>query len=164
MNRQNFTVVVIDDDLNFSESLTALLRIGGFITEHFSSVEAAINGAGQSEKLFMTILDHDFSVGSQTGLVGYEFSNFLKKNHWAGKVMPIIYLTGRESKEGFEQAISTFGGYAPDEYIPKSKLASDPGYLETRIDLYLDRLYNFEASVDEHGINIAIGQFTDWID
>lgn len=164
MSKSMFKLVAIDDDLNFLESLTALLEISGYIVTTFLSVEAAIAGTENDRELFVTLLDHDFSLGNTDGKFGYEFSKHLKRVHWAGVVMPIIYLTGRESKEGFNAAVSEFGGYAPDEYFSKSKLAAQPGELQKRIDFYLDRLANFEASVDEHGIEIAVGQFSDWIE
>ena len=164
MNRSIFNLVAIDDDKNFLDSLTALLEVSGYKVFTFGSVEMAIEGTKNINDLYVTLLDHDFSLGSSEGKFGYEFSRHLKRSHWAGFVMPIIYLTGRESREGFNSAVSEFGGYAPDEYFAKSQLASEPGLLQQRIDFYLDRLANFEASAEEHGRDIALGQFSDWIE
>jgi DNA-binding response OmpR family regulator len=149
-------VVVVDDEVPFAETLSQLVVSEGYTCETFYSLESAKAGLEGREDIFLVLLDHDFATGANETAVGYDLARWLKKSHWAQHVVPIIYVTGREVPMGYVRMRREFGGLAPDEYISKDELASDPDLLPTRLKHFDERLSNFEATIDERGLELAL--------
>lgn len=149
-------VVVVDDEIPFAETLSQLVVSEGYTCETHHSLSAAKAALDGREDMFLVLLDHDFAAAGNETAVGYDLAKWLKKSHWAQHVLPIIYVTGRELPMGYVRMRREFGGLAPDEFISKDELASDPDLLPLRLSHYDDRLSNFEATIDERGVELAL--------
>jgi CheY-like chemotaxis protein len=157
-----FTVIAVDDERIFLNSLELVLKSLGYNFETYDSIKSARKGLSNRKDLFIVILDHDFKYVGNELETGYDLSKWIKTDHWAGKVLPIIYLTGRENADNFISARQEFGGLAPDDFINKDRLAVDPSLLGNRLNFFETRLWNFEATAEEHGQEIALGAFGSW--
>ena len=151
----------MDDDVKVLESLRFRLEGYSIPTETFDNLKTAklaVDGLVTGESV-VVILDHDFSHAGSDGETGYDFAEYLKRTSWMSYVAPVIYLTGRESRENYEVKKSELAGYAPDAFISKSQLSSNA--LETQLEFYLDRLYNFEVTIEDHGLDRALEIYLD---
>jgi DNA-binding response OmpR family regulator len=150
------TIIAIDDEEIILESVKFLLEVGGFNVETFSDPKEAESRISSNDVEFLIlVLDHDFSLVGLPEYHGYDFAKFAKLNHWSKCVLPIIYLTGREDRQSFDIESALLGGAAPDDYLHKSEI----GLLLQRVNKWSDRLYNFEATIDEFGREIALDQY-----
>lgn len=87
-------------------------------------------------------VDHDLGAGQE----GYVFVEWVRRNHPRGHLLPIVYLTGRESERGYiaRQAKSPY--HSPSLYLSKREFA------RTSFDVndFIDRLRTeFGKSVAE---------------
>lgn len=152
---------LVDDDVKVLRSLKFRLESRAqevLCFENLISAKLAVDGLATGESV-LVVLDHDFSHAGSDGETGYDFSDYLKRKSWMRFVAPVIYLTGRESRENFISQKVQLAGYAPDVFISKSQLSDNT--LETQIDFYRDRIYNFEVAIEDYGLERAIEIFTD---
>lgn len=155
-----FEIWLVDDEalilesLEFSISAVRTERIQKFLT-----LVSARDSLDVAREMLIMILDHDFPSNGGELTNGYDLADHAKSRYWMRSVLPIIYLTGRESKEGFDAKKFLMGGRAPDFYMNKTELHTNK--LEDLIDLLADRLYNFAVTIEDHGLERAIEIFSD---
>lgn len=157
-----YTIYVIDDEVDVAAAVCTSLELDGYQCRPLHSLTQARTQLGGVEELFITILDHDFATVAGEAETGYEFGRWLKEQHWAAYVLPIIYLTGRETPAGYVRARRELAGYAPDDFLNKNELAVNPELLGQRVDFFADRLLAFDDAVAEHGVQVARGMFGEW--
>lgn len=153
-------VWLVDDERSILESLSIRLSSDEYEVKTFDSLASCEREISSIDNTVIFVLDHDFSNSEIAHLQnGYDLAQVIKSACWTKGVTPIIYLTGRESRENFDNARSELGGLAPDYFISKSQLSSD--LLETTIRFYIDRYFNFEVAIEDFGLERAIEIFTD---
>jgi CheY-like chemotaxis protein len=156
----DFEIWLIDDEKLILDSLEFSLAASRSETiRKFLTLLSAREALDASAQMLLLILDHDFPNADSNLSNGYDFADYAKTRFWMRAVLPIIYLTGRESLEGFESKKFLMGGRAPDFYMNKTELHTNK--LDELIENLADRLYNFEVAVEEHGLERAIEIFTD---
>jgi len=158
VNERVAEIWAIDDESMVLENLEFNLSMAGFRVRVFENPKVAEEEIASHDGLLIVILDHDFSLAGMPDYKGYDFAKFAKKNHWSRCVLPIVYLTGRETVESFLDMKTMLGGTAPDSYLSKAESHK----LVDEVEKWEVRLLNFEATIDEHGLEIAIGQYCDW--
>jgi CheY-like chemotaxis protein len=171
-----YTVLLVDDEQPFISSLGRTLEEEGYPVLRFSTIRDVVNQVGErmrksqeeveagdiDEDWFIAVLDHDFPRedppvrvslrGTERDLVsGYDIAEWLRLHHPLRWMLPIIYLSGRESAQGFIARMRENGQFHPDDFITKAEIGIDVDVLLSRIahfDSELGRLY---ALIEEHG-------------
>jgi CheY-like chemotaxis protein len=161
-NTGRFAVWVIDDEVQVLESQEAFLGASGYEVITYSNPLDAEKELVTTKDFIVFILDHDFSMAGMSAYVGYDFSTKVRNSYYLGRAAPIIYVTGRESKENFLIAQSANPGLVPNIYFAKNELAADPKKLIEAISDAYAYLEDLETLIDEHGFEIALGIVTDW--
>ena len=161
-DNHGYTVWVIDDEAQVLESQKAFLGASGFDVVTYSNPLDAEKDLVVTNNFVVFILDHDFSMAGMSSYVGYDFSAKVRNSYFLGRAAPIIYVTGRESRESFLIAMSTNPGLVPNIYFAKNELAADPRRLIEAISDAYEYLQELETLIDEHGFEIALGIVTDW--
>jgi CheY-like chemotaxis protein len=157
-----YAVWVVDDESQVLESQKAFLGASGFEVATFSNPLEAEEKLPNAAEFLVFILDHDFSMAGMSSYVGYDFSSKVRSTYFLGRAAPIIYVTGRESRENFQIAKSANPGLVPNIYFAKNELASEPQKLiEALADAY-EYLEELETLIDQHGFETALGIVTDW--
>ena len=160
MSEESLEVWVIDDEMMVLENIQFNLETAGYRVRVFEDPRLAEAEIAGHVGLLIVVLDHDFSLVGMPDYKGYDFAKFAKRVHWSKCVLPIVYLTGRETSEGFSTAKHSFGGSAPDSFLSKA----ESHLLVDELAKWEARLLNFEATIDEHNLEIALGQYCDWAD
>lgn len=119
--------------------------------EVFTSIGQAKAGLDGRTEWFVCLLDHDFRQQANEEETGYDLARWLRTQHPLREILPIIYLTGRESPRSFLQRQRELRKFAPQTYLAKSDLATDFETLPKLIAAYDDELDRYEAMCDEHG-------------
>lgn len=89
--------------------------------------------------------------GQRDVLVGYDIAEWLRTNHPLGRMLPIIYLSGRESAQGFIARMRQNGQYHPGDFITKAEIGIDVEILLGRIAHFDSELARLYALIEEHG-------------
>lgn len=173
-----YTVVIVDDEVPFINSLGRTLEEEGYPVLLLHTIRDAVDQlstrmsiaaqglATRSDDMdatwFIVILDHDFPPENPTVrvaiqgrdyelVVGYDIAKWLRAQHPLGQMLPIIYLSGRESAQGFIAQMRKNGQFHPNDFITKAEIGIDVDMLLDRIahfDCELARLYSL---IEEHG-------------
>ena len=173
-----YRVVLIDDEVPFVNSLGRMLEEEGYLVIRLNTIRDAVDrlaplmeGAADEEGArsdaidagwFIVVLDHDFPPespavrvtlrGSESELVvGYDVAEWLRTRHPLGRMLPIIYLSGRESAQGFIARMRTNGQFHPDDFITKAEIGIDVDMLLDRIGHFDTELARLYALIEEHG-------------
>lgn len=171
----NYPVVLIDDEVPFINSLGRALEEEGYSVTRLRSISEAVSHLsvrlrmpedGTADDLdagwFILVLDHDFPPEDPTTLVaglegefevrnGYGIARWLRIHHSLGRMLPIIYLSGRESAQGFIAQMRENGQYHPDDFITKAEIGANVEMLLDRISHFDSELNRLYAMVEEHG-------------
>lgn len=92
-------VVIVENEEIPAQAVEFAVRMeGGFEPVVYPSVPSAQKALEGSEDPFIVLLDHDLGHAEQQG---YVLCAWLREVHPLGLLLPIIYLTGRETPEGF---------------------------------------------------------------
>lgn len=67
----------------------------------------------------VVFVDHDLGAGRE----GYEFVEWIRRRHPLGHLLPIVYLTGRESERGFLERQAKSPYHTPSLYLSKRDFA-----------------------------------------
>jgi CheY-like chemotaxis protein len=187
-----YRVVLIDDEIPFVNSLGRNLEEDGYPVVRLGSIGEAIVelerlicaceadeshpvGTVDDRCWFVVVLDHDFPreepactvvgrKGEMTVTVGYDIAEWLRFRHPLGRLLPIIYLSGRETAQGFIARMRQNVQYHPDDFITKAEIGIDVDLLLNAIehfDLELARLYSLS---EEHGLVRGRYIFSDMFD
>jgi CheY-like chemotaxis protein len=144
-------IVLVDDEVEFVEDLRVLIQALGYDSEAYYSLASAKEGLRGREDDFIVLLDHDFRAEAGEDEKGYLLARWLRREHRLREILPIIYLTGRESPEDFVKMHQELRLFAPDAYLNKSQLASEPDRLPELLSYYDDELDRFQAMREEYG-------------
>src|SRR4051794_3944993 len=107
-------VIIVDDEASFADEVAAVAREQGHEAETFGTVEAAWGELQTEERLdLMILLDHDFHGESK----GYELCRRIRTQHPVGLVLPIVYLTGRETHEDYQRHWASEPTSSPSLYL-----------------------------------------------
>lgn len=161
---RDFHLLIIDDESGVIGDLHSRLMITledlepNFKFFTFLTLEAAREHLTRSDALTLLILDHDFPVAESELISGYDLSSWVKNHFWTRHFTPIIYYTGRESRHAFDAQKLSLGSSAPDFYYPKSDSYSSR--LEELLEAVHTRMCNFEDTMEQHGLEVAMIQFT----
>lgn len=161
---REFELCLIDDETEITGTLRTRFSLTldelepAFKILSFNDLESAKVHLEQSDNLAILVLDHDFPASTPELQTGYDLASWVKRSFWTRHFTPIIYFTGRESKAGFDEQSLALGISAPDFYFAKSRSFDES--LEELIALLHTRLCNFEDTLDQHGFEIALAQFT----
>jgi len=161
---RNFELCIVDDESEITESLRSRLMMTledlspSLTISTFTELTAAKAHLETSTSFMILVLDHDFPAIDPNMSCGYDLAAWVKRSFWTRHFTPIIYFTGRESRSGFDERALALGIAAPDFFLSKSRGFSDE--LETLISGLHTRLCNFEDTLEEHGLEIAMTQFT----
>lgn len=148
-------VIVVDDDRNFARDLSESLRSEGHDSLVFHSVGEARAGLAAVEEPFLVLLDHDFGSAEP----GYELCRWLRENHPFGLLLPIVYLTGRESAVHFleHQADSPF--VHPSAFVAKNQLAQDDAFLPRLLKRYEEQFEQGRILSEKQSVRQALHEF-----
>lgn len=140
-------VLFLDDDAGVLTDGLADLDEDRHQVDFCTTIEAAkavlLRADGELDGADVVLfVDHDLGAGQE----GYEFVEWVRRNHPRGHLLPIVYLTGRESERGYiaRQAKSPY--HSPSLYLSKREFA------RTSFDVndFIDRLKaDFGNSVTE---------------
>lgn len=161
---REFELCLIDDESEITETLRTRFALTlsdlepSFQISSFNDLQSAKAHLEHSENFVVLVLDHDFPAIGRELQTGYDLAGWVKRSFWTRHFTPIIYFTGRESKAGFDAQTIALGISAPDFYFAKSRSYDES--LEDLITLLHTRLCNFEDTLDQHGLEIALTQFT----
>lgn len=161
---RDFQLCIVDDEADVTDALNARLSltleglIPPFKIVSFNDLASAKQYLETSSDLVLLILDHDFPDIRSELSSGYDLASWVKLNFWTRHFTPIIYFTGRESATGFDERKLALGVASPDFYFPKNRGYSTE--LEALITSLHTRMCNFEDTLDQHGMEIAMTQFT----
>lgn len=153
---------LVDDEQQVLDATEFRLSGLGHKIRKFADPTLAEAEIENSKCLVLVILDHDFSLIGRPDYTGYNFSGFMKRTHWTRGACPIVYLTGRETFSNFNIQAELLGDLAPDSYLSKSSTAANPSLLLDAVGKNIHALEQFSDSIDEHGLEIAIGIYTNW--
>lgn len=173
-----YTVVLVDDELPFITSLGRTLEEDNYPVVRFNTIRDAVEqigerlersatsrggaGAELDDDWFIVVLDHDFPDedppvrvafrdGERDVVVGYDIAEWLRTRHPLGRMLPILYLSGRESAQGFIARMRQNGQYHPDDFITKAEIGIDVEILLGRIAHFDSELARLYALIEEHG-------------
>lgn len=173
-----YTVVLIDDELPFITSLGRTLEEDGYPVVRFNTIRDTVEQLGErldraattegdvaaepDAEWFIVVLDHDFPPedppvraafrdGQRDVVVGYDIAEWLRTRHPLGRMLPIIYLSGRESAQGFIARMRQNGQYHPDDFITKAEIGIDVEILLGRVAHFDSELARLYALIEEHG-------------
>ena len=110
MSRKYAVVAVIDDHAGILNAMQRLLSTYGFDTELYSSGQAFLDAAGQSDAICLIV---DINLGESCGI---ELARRLSDR---GYKFPIVFMTANESEEVKIKALA-IGGLAllPKPFTP----------------------------------------------
>ncbi len=111
-------VAVLDDNQDFlDDALVALEQVG--IPLHKYTEPAAFEHfvVSDNERLVLFV-DHDLG----THVTGYDVIRKIRTDRSDGLIVPIVYMTGRESEQGFLAAEAADPYAAPSLYLNKRAL------------------------------------------
>ncbi len=129
-------IIIVDDEVGFAESLKDLVESEGYEADAYYTLKDMREQLEGNEEPLVVILDHDFSEIGEQNQVGYDLCQWLRETHPFGLLLPIIYLTGRETPERYlqQQRLSPF--VHPNAYISKEQLASEMDLLPSLLEQY----------------------------
>jgi CheY-like chemotaxis protein len=186
-----YRVVLIDDEISFINSLGRTLEEDGYPVVRLTSIREAVESLQQLIATcgdgsvpegevddgcwFVVVLDHDFPRedpplriegrgGSRTLTVGYDVAQWLRQHHPLGRLLPIVYLSGRETAQGFIAQMRRNGQYHPDAFITKAEIGIDVDLLLDTIEHFDHELARLYALVEEHGVERGRYVFHDIFD
>ena len=119
MTNNERTVAVLDDQADMRDALSTL-GDGGFRMELFGERRPFIDFVGQHTGPLVLIVDHDLGPG----VVGYDVVREVRRTRHDGLLIPIIYLTGRESEAGYLANELDDPYSSPSAYIKKTSLGT----------------------------------------
>jgi CheY-like chemotaxis protein len=127
-------VVVVDDDQPWARELADTLRSEGYEPQVYHSVAEARCGLRDIEDPVLVLLEHD--LGDEQG---YDLCRWLRETHPCGLWLPVIYLTRRETPEGFlaQQLQHPFAH--PSAYVSKDQLGAEEGFLSRTLKRYQEQ-------------------------
>lgn len=176
MNR--YRVVLVDDEIPFLNSLGKTLEQDGYPVTRLSSLQGAVesleeffqtceDGGDVHDEVddrcwFLVVLDHDFPVGNSplkvevrgepvTLRVGYDIAQWLRLRHPLGRLLPIVYLSGRENPHGFVAQMRRNSQYHPNAFVSKAEISIDIDLLLSTIEHFDHELARLYALIEEHG-------------
>lgn len=161
---RRLSLYLVDDEPSVLESLNSRLSVTlaklnpNFNILSFTKMSDAKASLRNSQDLVIIILDHDFGDEPGEFSFGYDLGAWIKTNFWTRHFTPIIYFTGRETEASYNKNKVELGQCAPDFYFPKNKGYSTD--LEELIGSLHVRVLNFEDTLDQHGLEVALSQFT----
>lgn len=118
-------VVIVDDERGFVGDVETLVKALGYETRTYYTVADARQGLMELEDLFVLLLDHDFGLNQGKSEAGYELCAYLRTAHPFGMLLPVVYLTGRETEGGFLQQLQAKCGLGPSMFVTKTMLATN---------------------------------------
>jgi len=133
--------ISVDDEKSIADSLKDLAESEGYDVEVYHTLKDVRAGLQDVEKPMVIILDHDFSEVGERDQVGYDLCQWLRENHPFGLLLPIIYLTGRETEERYLQQQRNAPFVHPNAFVSKDQLASNQ-------DLLSDLLHRYEKEFE----------------
>jgi len=149
-------VIIVDDEAQVRENLALAAKAAGYDYATYGSVESAWEELRDDSRLdLVVILDHDF-LGQAPG---YELSRRLRHHHPMGLLLPIIYLTGRESPDGYLEQFATGPMASPTIYLHKADLLKHEGILNRILQQYDEELARMHVLADEQGAQRALLYF-----
>ncbi len=129
-------VIVVDDEASVADGLKDLIESEGYDVEVYHTLKDVREGLSGIEEPMVVILDHDFSDVGERDQVGYDLCQWLRENHPFGLLLPIIYLTGRETAERYLQQQRNAPFVHPNAYVSKDQLASEQDLLSNLLKRY----------------------------
>ena len=124
------TVVALDDNADFLENGLLILEQEGFDLHRFTDAEEFTDFVRSHDGIVVALVDHD--LGAE--LNGYDVVRRIREDRSDGLLLPVVYLTGRESESGFLEAEAANPYTAPSLYLSKRALG------RVDIDLLVIRL------------------------
>ncbi|GEM_PF-2166764 len=154
-------VIIIDDEASFADSLKDLVQVEGYEAEVYHTLKQAREGLEGADEPMVVLLDHDFRDVGEKDQVGYDFCGWLRENHPFGLLLPIIYLTGRETTEHFLKQQRDNPFVHPSAYISKDQLASDQELLPNLLKQYQEQFERIRELSEKQGVQQALIGFRD---
>lgn len=117
-------VLFLDDDSEVLTDGLADLDESRHQVDKCTTIEAAKaaltreDGTVTSENIVLFV-DHDLGAGNE----GYQFVEWVRQTHPRGHLLPIVYLTGRESERGFITRQASKPYHTPSLYLGKRDFA-----------------------------------------
>lgn len=109
---------VLDDHQLFLETGLLPLEQGGYHVHKFSAPEDLLEHAGQSKCTTVYFIDHDLGLAEN----GYDIVRTLRNSRPDGLLLPIVYLTGRETPDGYLAQEASDPYSSPSCYLNKREL------------------------------------------
>ena len=119
MNERQRTVAVLDDQPDMREAL-AVIADDSFKMELFGERRQFLDFVAQHPGPLVLIVDHDLGPG----VIGYDIVREVRRTRLDGLLLPIIYLTGRESEAGYLTNEMNDPFASPSVYVKKTSLGS----------------------------------------
>ncbi len=131
------TVLVVDDEIDILDSLSIVIdAINGVRAKDnrrelqyvaFSNVDESCEWVRGCSGPFLSILDHD--LGDPVGRTGLFISEYIRREHSFGLLLPIMYYSGRyQSAEFIDERIS-HGDMSPTFFLEKGRSGTQ-GHIE----------------------------------
>lgn len=114
------SVYMLDDNPDFLRNTSDALSQMGFVVKTFQKIDTFESELFRAPHPFVVFIDHD--LGCQD--VGYDVVRRLRQTHPDGEFLPIVYLTGRESVDGYLAAERDDPDASPSLYLSKRGLIS----------------------------------------
>lgn len=174
-----YRLVIVDDEHPFLMTLQSWLQGEGYSVSAAASIRDAMSiveemRAAATDPIsaddvddrtwFIAVLDHDFPTehppvtypDPRDGKLhelrqGYDLARWMRVHHTLGRILPVIYLSGRESPQGFLEAMRENRQYHPDDFITKAEIAEDPERLLESISRFDEELSRLYSLMEEHG-------------
>lgn len=140
-------VLFLDDDSVVLSDGLADLDEQRFRVDLCTTVAAAMTalqdeGGSITPDDVVLFVDHDLGGGQE----GYEFVEWVRRGHQRGHLLPIVYLTGRESERGYIKRQANRPYHSPSLYLSKLDFAR----ASFDVNQFIDELVGkFEQGVEE---------------
>jgi CheY-like chemotaxis protein len=149
-------VYVVDDEPLFADEIAATAREFGEDVAVHHEVESAWRELEGEERMdVLVFLDHDFHGEAK----GYQLCSQIRRHHPLGLLLPIIYLTGRETGEGYTRHWADEPVLSPSLYLDKGALTRQPTLLQHIIERFGVQFEQMLDLADEQAARRALITF-----
>jgi CheY-like chemotaxis protein len=112
------TIHIIDDNPGFLRDGLLALELEGFEVRMWTEPGPMIEEIGSASGALVFFVDHDLGLSSS----GYDVVREVRRTRADGLLVPIVYLTGRETEEGYLATEAADPYSAPSCYLNKRAL------------------------------------------
>ena len=151
-------VYIVDDDQRFADEIADNARDFGHDVAVHLSPETAWQELQDDQRMdVLVLLDHDFHGVAK----GYELCSKIRRSHPLGLLVPIVYLTGRETREGYLDHYAGEPILSPSLYLDKGALTRRTELLPQLLRRFGEQFAQLLELADDQAARRALISFRD---